>query len=110
MVNGQQVKYGSISIPINNAGSSGGVTSSSIEVPFQDFLVSTTLHLNEGDNTISLVVNNFKPENERTGTMYSYAPVVDAIKICSTGDVSAITWAEGFPLVTNLDTANNTYD
>lgn len=110
LVNGQQVKYGGISIPINNAGSSGGVTSSSIEVPFQDYLVSTTLHLNEGDNVISLVVNNFKPENERTGTMYSYAPVVDAIRICSTGDVSAITWAEGYPLVVNLETANSTYD
>jgi len=110
LVNGEQVEYGSISIAINNAGSSGGVTSSSVENPFQDYLVSQTLSLEEGDNVIQLVVNNFKPESERTGTMYSYAPVVDAIKICADGDLSSITWADGFPLESNLETANTTYD
>ena len=79
MVNGQQMKYGGVSIPINNAGSTYGVTSSSIEVPFQDYLVASSLSLPAGDSVIQLIVNNFKPENERTGTMYSYAPVVDAI-------------------------------
>ncbi len=108
-VNGEEMKYGTINIPINNAGSSGGVTSSSVEVEFKDFLVGQNISLKKGENVIELVVNNWKPEDERTGTMYSYAPVVDAIKICSAGDISAVRWADGYPLVDNLDKANNTY-
>ena len=55
-------------------------------IKFQDYLLSTTVSLNAGKNTIQMIVDNTDTLN---GTIASTAPVVDCIKIIST---SNITW------------------
>jgi uncharacterized repeat protein (TIGR02543 family) len=55
---------------------------------FQDFTITTTLHLNAGENTIVLYTNN---ETPMAGTMFSTAPMVDCMKIITSDDVT-LSW------------------
>ena len=55
-------------------------------LPFQDYMLSATVSLQAGKNTIQMVVNNHETLN---GTISSTGPVVDAIKLYSS---SNITW------------------
>ena len=55
-------------------------------IKFQDFMLSTTVSLRAGTNTIQMLVNN---KDTLNGTIASTAPVVDCIKVFSS---SQITW------------------
>ena len=82
-VNGEDIKYGEIDL-------SGAITdmSSMSKRPFTDFTVSDAVHLNEGENTIRLQVNNSEKQGS-TGTMNAAAPMVDCIYV----DTDAVlTW------------------
>lgn len=64
---------------------------------FQDFTVGTGVHLLEGENTITLTVNNSKGMG---GNMRSTAPLVDCLKVYSVTNISYD------PILTNLDRFN----
>ena len=63
--------------------------------PFETFIISTSVSLQEGDNTIVLMTNN---SISMGGTMSSTAPMVDCIKLSAAATLS---WNEelGFPFV-----------
>lgn len=73
----------------------------SLVCDFDDYLVTTALTLEEGENTISLVVDN---DIVVGGTLQAKAPVVDAIKIASAD--SELSWGEGYPYTDNYDLDN----
>lgn len=53
--------------------------------PFEDYVVGTDCHLNEGENTITLTTNN---TNAMAGTMYATAPVIDCVKVVTTANIT----------------------
>ena len=57
-------------------------------ITFQDFMLSATVSLQAGKNTIQMLVNN---KDTLNGTIASTAPVVDCIKVFSD---SQITWPD----------------
>lgn len=79
-VNGEKIEYGSFTVdnidtnPINDG-----------KREFQDFVVTTSMHLNAGENVITLTVNNDKPMG---GVIASTAPLIDCIKIDTTAKLS----------------------
>ena len=78
-VNDVAVKYGTIAIH--------NIVPKAI-LPFRDFMVSATVSLKAGKNTIQMLVDN---ENTLNGTIKSTGPIIDAIKLYSP---STITWAK----------------
>ena len=60
---------------------------------FQDYLITSNLKLNEGENVIRLIVNN--TDTVIGGTTTAKAPDVDCIKIAANG--AELTWSEGYP-------------
>lgn len=70
--------------------------------PFENYLISTTVSLNKGDNVIKLIVNN---NIAHEGTMWAEAPLVDCIYVASD---STLSWTDGycFPLQVGQSTAN----
>ncbi len=62
--------------------------------PFNDVVITTSLHLDEGVNVIRLTVNN---NISHDGTIHASAPMIDCMYICS--DV-ALSWE---PRTTNTD-------
>jgi uncharacterized repeat protein (TIGR02543 family) len=81
VVNGESIKYGSISI--NGCLQSGN---DDYVKPFINKRITTTLHLNEGENIIQLKTTNNKV---MTGTMYATAPMVDCMYITTD---AVLTW------------------
>ncbi|MCQ3035155.1 MAG: InlB B-repeat-containing protein [Bacilli bacterium] len=57
-------------------------------IPFQDFLISANVSLNEGENVIEMIVDNNKSLN---GTISAVAPCLDAIRVLADTN---ITWPE----------------
>lgn len=80
VVNGTEMEYGQISIH-NIEGTSGATF-----IYCQDYMMSASINLLAGENTIQMVVNNNKTLN---GTIAASAPVIDSIKLYSD---STITW------------------
>jgi uncharacterized repeat protein (TIGR02543 family) len=89
-VNGTKVNYGSITI--NGA----YAALQQRKLPFSDVL-SITISLNEGPNTIRFLTNN---QNSMGGTMDATAPLIDCIKIDT---YAYLTWN---PVLENLSTFN----
>ena len=57
-------------------------------IPFQDYMVSTTVNLKAGKNVIQMNVNN---KIDVTSAIHAAAPCIDCIKLYST---STLTWAK----------------
>lgn len=76
-VNGTAIEYGTIAIH--------NIIPKEL-LPFRDFMISASVSLKAGKNTIEMLVDN---ENTLNGTIKSTGPVIDAIKLCSS---SEITW------------------
>lgn len=64
---------------------------------FEDYEITTTLNLRQGENIIRLVTDN---THDYGGSMHAAAPMVDCIKIYTNG---AIHWTEGKCSSENLD-------
>lgn len=75
-----------------------GVDSYSAYLPFEDYLISASVSLQQGENVIRLVVNN---SDSMGGTTKATAPCVDCIKV-ATAD-GTLSWAEGYPVSGNYD-------
>lgn len=86
-VNGEAIKYGTITF--NNVPDVGKF------LPFSDYLVSTTIDLKEGENTIQMVVDN---NITIFSTAAATAPMVDCIKLYSS---STLTWPD--EVLENMD-------
>ncbi|MBR1813565.1 MAG: InlB B-repeat-containing protein [Lachnospiraceae bacterium] len=96
-VNGEPVDYYELTIadPAH-----GGDIQTNVRRPFFDYELTGKVHLNEGDNEITLLVNNtvdFDAMGMHFGTLSSYAPMLDCIYVCSDTE---LTWE---PLVGNID-------
>ena len=78
-VNGTPLKYGKVSLH--------NLVDKEF-IPFQDFLVGTTVSLNAGENVIQTKVSNGIDMN---GTIHATAPCIDGIKVYSS---STLTWAD----------------
>lgn len=83
MVNDEELAYGKIDV-------TGAITdmSSMNKRPFSNFTVSSTVHLDAGENTVRLQVNNDEKQGA-TGTMNAIAPMVDCIYVYTD---AALTW------------------
>jgi len=57
-------------------------------LPFQDYILSANVSLKQGENVITMVVDN---EDTLNGTIASTAPCVDSLKIYTS---AALTWNE----------------
>lgn len=79
-VNGQMIDYGKIYFDDVPSQSSNEIH------PFEDFILSTKISLNEGKNTILLITDN---ELQMGGTMTATAPRVDCMKITTYAN---LTW------------------
>ncbi len=88
-VNGVSLDYGDIAftnVPSNSY--------NSIEcLPFEDYIISTTVSLKKGMNLISFMTEN--DEKMEGSTLLAAAPLVDCIKLTST---AVLTWCESMGL------------
>jgi len=86
-INGEPYSYNDIVLDQVPSQSEGKIK------PFEDYLISTSVALKQGVNTIRLITSN---TNSMEGTMYATAPMVDCIKIASP---SSLSWDKdaGFP-------------
>lgn len=91
VVNGTEYNYSDISFAIPE-----GEDAYSAYVDFEDYLISSTVKLQAGDNVIQLVVNN---ADSLGGTTRATAPCVDALRISTAKGTLA--WADGFPKTSN---------
>ena len=75
---------------------SGAITdlSSLLKRPFKDYLISKTVHLNEGENCICLMVNNSEKQGT-TGTMNAAAPMIDCIYVATDAELTWEPFANG---------------
>ena len=91
MVNDEELPYGNIDV-------TGAITdmSSMNKRPFSNYTVSSTVHLNAGENIIRLQVNNDEKQGA-TGTMNAIAPMVDCIYVYTDAE---LTWQ---PLTGNIN-------
>ena len=85
-VNGTAIKYGSITFHNVSKDSSGQFTNTGGFLPNQDYLVSASISLKAGKNTIQMKVDNDDTVN---GTIASTGPCVDCISLYSS---STLTW------------------
>jgi uncharacterized repeat protein (TIGR02543 family) len=95
-VNGENLSYGSLSIPLTIDGANG--YSDDAKQPFSDFFITNSLSLKKGENIIRLVVNNDRQMGS-SGTMYATAPMIDCIHISTD---TALSWSEGYPKNTEI--------
>lgn len=85
-VNGTAMKYGEITLHNVSKDKSGVFDNKGVFLPLQDYLVSASVSLKAGKNTIQMKVDNDKTIN---GTISSSAPCVDCITLFSN---SKLTW------------------
>ena len=85
-VNGVAMKYGEITFHNVSKSDEGVYDNKGVFLPLQDYLVSASVSLKAGKNTIQMIVDNNVSVN---GTIASSAPCVDAIKLYSS---STLTW------------------
>ncbi len=95
-VNGENLSYSSISIPLTIDGVNG--YSDDRKQPFSDFFITNKLSLKKGENVIRLVVNNGR-QMGTSGTMYATAPMIDCIHISTDATIS---WSNGYPKNTEI--------
>ncbi|MCI9338425.1 MAG: hypothetical protein HFH93_12985 [Lachnospiraceae bacterium] len=91
VVNGTTYDYGDISFSVPE-----GADTYSAYTDFEDYLISSSVKHQTGENVIQLVVNN---ADSLGGTTRATAPCVDAVRISTTKGTLA--WADGFPKTTN---------
>lgn len=91
VVNGTTYDYSDISFAIPD-----GVDAYSAYTEFEDYLISSSVQLQAGENVIQLIVNN---TDSLGGTTRATAPCVDAVRISTTN--GTLTWADGFPKTAN---------
>ncbi len=97
LVNGKTVTWKeSVSLAGSKNSELGGVKSEDC-LAFADYVISNEVNLVEGDNTVILRVNN--NDTGKGGTMHASAPMVDCLKLSA--PKTALTWAEGYPIVGN---------
>lgn len=90
-VNGTAYNYSDISFAIPE-----GVDAYSAYVDFEDYLISSSVRLQAGENIIQLIVNN---SDSLGGTTRATAPCVDAVRISTAN--GTLTWADGYPKTAN---------
>lgn len=75
-----------------------GVQNTMNKLPFVDFVISTKVSLNKGDNSIKLITNNENSHTQTAGTYKAEAPMIDCIKLATN---EKIAWSEGYPVAGN---------
>lgn len=77
------LKYGGLYMPMANLLDKEDLAQH--KTPFQDQLITTTLHLQEGRNVITLLVAN---NNNHGGTFHAEAPILDNLQIYTTSTIT----------------------
>lgn len=102
--NGDPIKYDVLILTIDGyMWPADGGTQGSPEMnkrPFKDYLITTELKLNAGNNSIKLITNN---ERDHGATFEAETPAVDCIYIYTDTNID---WAEGKCYTRNLDHFN----
>ena len=97
IVNNERIEYGNLdlegAIPYQGATDEDGnpINGDMYKRPFENYLISVSLHLQEGENTIVLYTNN---SNDHDGTFNAETPLVDCIYIFTD---TTLTWTECHP-------------
>lgn len=98
-VNGEKIQYDLIFLvgAYKWQTDGGTVNPETNERPFENYQITTTLHLNKGSNVIKLITSN---ENDHGATHNAETPAVDCIYIYSAVELD---WVEGKCYEDNLD-------
>lgn len=99
-----EVNPNTYDVKVNDVSLSGydisltGVEGTMKKLVFQDYLISTTVSLKQGDNSIKLITNNENSHTQTAGTYHAEAPMIDCIKLATNETIS---WASGYPISGN---------
>ena len=109
IVNGEQLKYGKISLTgaiaqtdIDEQGNT--INGDIFKRPFENYVLSTDLQLKAGENVIRLVTNN---KEDHGGTFNAETPLIDCLYLFATAE---LTWVESHPENVGKTMADVTYD
>jgi hypothetical protein len=101
-VNGTPVKYSTLKIEADT-----NDISTDVRRAFFDFVIDEKISLKKGENIITLTVNNtqdFDAMGMHFGTLSSYAPMIDCIRICTNVE---LTWKPKESNITEWEAMQN---
>ncbi len=109
IVNDQRLEYGRLnlsgSIAQTDFDDEGNAINGDMNKrPFENYVLTTALHLKEGDNQIRLVTNN---KEDHGGTFNAETPLIDCMYIYTDAE---LTWANCYPENVGKTMADVTYD
>ena len=96
LVNGEPVKYGRLNLTGSVAQTDFDAEGNTIngdmfKRPFSNYVLTTTLHLQAGENTIRLLTNN---NEDHGGTFNAESPLIDCLYIYADTE---LTWSKCYP-------------
>lgn len=96
LVNGEPVKYGRLNLTgavaqtdFDEEGNT--INGDMFKRPFRNYVLTTTLHLQAGENTIRLLTNN---NEDHGGTFNAESPLIDCLYIYADTE---LTWSKCYP-------------
>lgn len=109
IVNDERLAYGRLSLGGSIAQTDFDAEGNAIngdmnKRPFENYVMTTALHLKEGDNQICLVTNN---KEDHGGTFNAETPLIDCMYIYADAE---LTWANCYPQNMGKAMADVTYD
>lgn len=109
IVNGERIEYGKLNLTgaiaqtdfdeLGNA-----VNGDMNKRPFENYVITTALHLNAGNNTIQLVTNN---KEDHGGTFNAETPLMDCIFVYGNTNLG---WTHCYPENVNQTMDDVSYD
>lgn len=109
LVNGERLPYGRLSLSGAIAQTDFDAEGNSIngdmnKRPFENYVMTTSLHLREGENEIRLATNN---NDDHGGTFNAETPLIDCMYIYTSAELR---WAKCYPENIGKTMADVTYD
>lgn len=109
IINDERLAYGRLSLSGSIAQTDFDAAGNAIngdmnKRPFENYVMTTSLHLREGDNKIRLVTNN---KEDHGGTFNAETPLIDCMYIYANAELS---WANCYPENIGKTMADVTYE
>ncbi|HBN12349.1 MAG TPA: hypothetical protein DD415_01895 [Clostridiales bacterium] len=108
-VNGELLRYGSLSltgaIATTDVDENGNTISGDLyKRPFENYLMTSALHLKKGNNVIKLITHNIR---DHSGTFNAETPLIDCMYLYSN---STLSWTNCYPENLDKTQADVNYD
>ncbi|MBP5254401.1 MAG: InlB B-repeat-containing protein, partial [Lachnospiraceae bacterium] len=96
LVNGERIEYGKLDLTgaiaqVDVLPDGTGVNGDMYKRPFENYVLSTEVHLLEGENTIRFLTNN---KEDHGGTFNAHTPLMDCMYLYSNSELS---WTHVYP-------------